>query len=147
MADEGLESLPVLTGIPGGGPDQSEQSGRPSGVQTRQDPALVRGGHFDVPGSHQFGFRHVDEAVTQDVPSQQDLALTPLEAAQVDLGLREGDALVAQLGDPADVHEDTAAADLGHEPDHHRVIIPAQAHDDVVDLAHTLTGRREQLAA
>jgi hypothetical protein len=80
-------------------------------------------------------------------PREQDLALTPLEAAQVDLGLREGGALVAQLGDPADVHEDTAASDLGHEADHHWVVTPAQADDDVVDLADTLTGRREQLAA
>ena len=143
----GSKSLPVLTGIPGGGPDQSEQSGRSSSVQTQQDPALVRGRHFDVPGSHQFGFSDVDEAVAQNVLSQQDFSVSPLETAQVDLGLREGDARVAQLGDPADVHEDTATADLGHEPDHHRVVIPTQADDDVVDLADTLTGRREQLAA
>ena len=147
MADEGFESLPVLAGMPGGGPDQSEQAGRSAGVQTRQDPAVVRGRHFDVPGPHQFGFGDVDEAVAQDVLSQQDFAVSPLEAAQVDLGLGEGDARVAQLGDPVDVHEHPATTDLGHEPYHHRVVTPAQPDDDVVDLADTLTGRREQLAA
>ena len=124
MADEGLEGLPVLTGIARRWTGSVRTVGPvvecPGTNRTQPSSVAVS---FDVPGSHQFGFSDVDEPVTQDVLSQQDFAVSPLEAAQVDLGLREGDALVAQLGDPADVHEDTATADLGHEPDHHRVVI------------------------
>ena len=76
---------------------------------------------------------------------EQDLAVAPLEAAQVDLGLGQGDPLLAQLGDPLDGHEDPASADLGHQSGHDRVVTTAQADDDVVDLADSLSARREQL--
>ena len=147
MSDERLKGLPVLTRVPGGRPDQTEESGRAPGVQTRQDPPLLIGLQLDVPGPHQLGVSHIDEPVAQDVLPQEHLPVAAFESPQVDLRLGQDDSLFAELSDPLDGHEHRAASDLGHQSGDHRIVPTAQADDDVVDLAHTLARRRQQLVA
>jgi hypothetical protein len=78
---------------------------------------------------------------------QENLAVAPLEAAQVDLGFGQRDPFFTQLGDPLDGHKDPTAADLGHQPLYQGVFPTAQADDDIVELADTLIARREQLTS
>ncbi len=66
---------------------------------------------LDVSRPDELGVGHVDQAVAQDVLSQQDLALPALEAAEIHLGLGQHDLGLAQLGDSLhrDVHTPAAA--------------------------------------
>jgi hypothetical protein len=133
--------------VPGRRPDQTEQSGRASGVQARQDPALLVGLQLDVPGPYQLSVGHIDEPVAQDVLAQEHLSVAAFESSQVDLGLGQDDSLFAELSDPLDGHEYPAASDLGHQPGDHRVVTAAESDDDIVDLAHAFTCGRQELVA
>ena len=92
-----------------------KKPGRAAGVQARHHPAFVGCLQLDVPGPHQLGVGDVDEPVAEDVLAEQDLALATLEPSQVDLGLRQDDPCLAQLGDAADRDVHPPAADLGHQ--------------------------------
>jgi hypothetical protein len=147
MTDERFESLPVLAGSSGTGPNEPEQPRRPAGVQARNDPALVAGSKLDVPGPDQDGVGHVDEAMAQDVLTQEDFAVTALEPPKVDLRLGQGDPLLAQFRDPFHGYEYSTPSDLGDQSSHERIVLSPQADDDVIDLADALIGRREQRSA
>ena len=90
MADQRLEGLPVLTGMSRRWTGSARTIGPVVGCPGTTGPSPRPWPPLDVPGPHQFGFGDVDEPVAQDVLSEQDLAVSPLEAAQVDLGLRAG---------------------------------------------------------
>ena len=147
VADERLERLPVLAGVPAPGADEAEQARRPPGVQAAHDPSLAGGLQLDVPRPDQLGVRNVDEAVPQDVLSQQNLPLPALETPEIHFGLRQLHPLLAERGDPVGGDENRPATHLEHQPCDQGKLAASKANYHVVDLADALVGGGEHVTA
>ena len=145
MADQRLERLPVLAGMTLAGLDQSEESGRPAGVEAGHHPAFVGFGQLDVPRPHQFGIGDVDQPVPEDVLAEQNLAFATFESPQVDLGLGQHHPFLGELRDAPDGEINPPAPDLAHQAGDQGQVAAPQANDDVVDLAYFLAGGRKHM--
>ena len=85
VSDQRFKGLPIARRVAAGCLQQSEQTGRAAGVQSRQHPARSAVFQFDVVGAHQLTRGHVDQPVAENIGSQQHLTVAALEPSQVNL--------------------------------------------------------------
>src|SRR5665647_2131825 len=83
----------------------------------------------------------------KDVAAQQDFTGATLELAQVKAGRCQLETLVVPGEDLGSGDEQVTPADLGDQAGHGRVVVLAQAHDDVAEPAKGLPGRVHRGAA
>jgi hypothetical protein len=106
-----------------------------------------RSRQLDLIGSDQPRALDVDQLAVEQVTLEQHLLGTAFERAQVELGLAHDNATGADLRDAVGAQKGGTTCDVRQEAGDRGVAGPAEAHDQILDLAQTLAVGIAQRAA
>ena len=116
-------------------PGPQQPAGLAAGVHPGHEPVPAVLLEFEVAGLDQVNALHVDQPVAEHVGPQQDLAVAPLERAQVQPGAGELDRVAVERDHLLDGHVELATADRRHQAGHQGIFRAAQPHDHVGEPA------------
>src|SRR3984885_3427560 len=130
----------------GGARGPRRRAGRAGGPPPGHEPVPAVLLEFEVAGLDQVNALHVDQPVAEHVGPQQDLAVAPLERAQVQPGAGELDRVTVERDHLLDGHVELAAADRRHQAGHQGTFRAAQPHDHVGEPADRLAAPVQRAA-
>src|SRR5450759_902478 len=136
MADQCLESGPVPPGVSNAAPQHAARVD----VDSRDYPSVFGVADLDVVRGDHARLFDVHQPVPQDIATQQHFAGATLELAKVQARRCQLQALVVPGKDLGGGDEQLTATDLGDQTCHCRVVVLAQAHDDVNEFSQPLSG-------
>ncbi len=134
-----LRVLGVVTAEAPG--EEAPQARAQAGVDSRHPPHAVLTDELDLTRLDQPRRGDVDQAAIEHVGSQQDLAGTPLELGEIQLGRGHSDGVGTELLDSIDRDEHLPAPDPCLEPDHRgQSAHLVEPHDHVLYASEALAG-------